>query len=265
MTVPASAPLCIVPAHLRTQEDADHLLRCVLSLSATAPQAEVMVVDDGTIDADIRTGIRLACRELGVLFYALPGHPGFAAAANVGLKRALDSGSDAILVRADAVVSPGWLEALLARTDTQGRPAAIVGARVLSAEGRLRNSGYLFSLLTRSWAPRFEHAPGDLPAALAPCRCPVSSALMLVRHAALEQLGPLDEGMKCGLEDVDLCLRAFAAGAEAIYEPAVTVTRLGLDDAHRAKRLREWAKVTERWMSRKWASADLSPFALEAL
>jgi N-acetylglucosaminyl-diphospho-decaprenol L-rhamnosyltransferase len=265
MTVPASAPLCIVPAHLRSQEDADHLLRCVLSLAATAPEAEIMVVDDGTIDDDIRTGVRLACQELGILFYALPGHPGFAAAANIGIQRALASGSEAVLVRSDTVVAPGWLPALLARTDTQGRPAAIVSVRVLSDRGRVRNAGYLFSNLTRRWAPRFEHAPGELPGALLPVCCPVSSALMLIRHATLERLGPLDEGMKAGLEDVDICLRAFLAGEEAIYEPAVAVTRLGVDDRNRAKRLREWAKGSELWMSRKWAAADLSPFVLEAL
>jgi GT2 family glycosyltransferase len=265
MTVPASAPLCIVPAHLRSQEDADHLLRCVLSLAATAPEATLMVVDDGTPDDDLRTGVRLACNELAILFYALPGHPGFAAAANVGIARALASGSDVVLVRADTVVEPGWLEAMLARTDTDGRPAAIVGARVLGPEGRLRNAGYQFSNLSRAWIPRFEHASGELPGALEPCRCPVSSALMLIRHATLANLGPLDEGMKGGLEDVDLCLRAFAAGEEAIYEPAVAVTRLGEDDRRRTKRLRDWAKGSELWFARKWAAADLTPFVMEAL
>jgi GT2 family glycosyltransferase len=139
MTVPASAPLCIVPAHLRSPQDADHLLRCLLALQATAPAA-----------AD-------------------------------------------------------------------------------------------------------------------PTRCPVSSALMLIRHDVLDELGPLDEGMKAGLEDVDLCLRAFLAGHEAIYEPRVTVTRLGIDERRRSKRLREWADGSAAWMSRKWAAADFSPFVMEAL
>jgi GT2 family glycosyltransferase len=265
MTVPASAPLCIVPAHLRSQEDADHLLRCLLALRATAPAADVLVVDDGTPDDDLRTGIRLACQELGVTFYGLPGHPGFAAAANVGITRALSAGADVVLVRADTVVEAGWLEALLARTDSRGRPAAIAGARVISAEGRLRNAGWFFSQLSRAWAPRFEHARADLPAAAEPTLCPVSSALMLIRRGVLEELGPLDEGMKAGLEDVDLCLRAFLAGHESIYEPRVTVTRLGLDERRRSTRLREWADSSAAWMSRKWATADFSPFAMEAL
>jgi GT2 family glycosyltransferase len=265
MTVPASAPLCIVPAHLRSQEDADHLLRCLLALQATAPAAGILVIDDGTPAEDLRMGVRLACQELGVMHYGLPGHPGFAAAANVGIERAVASGADVVLVRQDTIVEAGWLEAMLARTDGQGRPAAIVGARVISPQGRVRNAGYFFSELARAWAPRFEHARADLPAAGAPTRCPVSSALMLIRHDVLEALGPLDEGMKAGHEDVDLCLRAFLAGHEAIYEPRVIVTRLGLDDGRRSKRLREWADGSALWMARKWAAADFSPFVMEAL
>jgi GT2 family glycosyltransferase len=52
-----------------------------------------------------------------------------------------------------------------------------------------------------------------------PAVCPVGAALTLVRHEALVALGGFDEGYQLGGEDVDLCLRAFAAGGTCIYEP----------------------------------------------
>jgi len=47
MTVP-SAPLCVIPSFLRTEGDLDLLVRCLVSLWSTAPQADVVVVDDGS-------------------------------------------------------------------------------------------------------------------------------------------------------------------------------------------------------------------------
>jgi GT2 family glycosyltransferase len=266
MTVPASAPLCVIPAHLRTAEDAEALMRCLVSLSVTAPQAGVMVVDDATPDADLRDTLRMMSSELGLQHYVLQAQGGFATAANVGLARALLGGRDAVLLRQDVeLTQAGWLEHMLARTDTKGRPAAVVGARIVTSRGRLRSAGWQFSQLARQWAPRFEHASADLPAALQPCRCPVSSDLMLIRHSALEAIGTLDATYLVGGEDVDLCLRVFGAGAECIYEPAVVALRGATADVAPSKRHAELADESRQHLAGRWATSDLSPFVQEAL
>ena len=66
-----------------------------------------------------------------------------------------------------ATVRPLW-SVMRARTDTQGRPAAVVGARLLYPNGLLQHAGVYFSRLNRGFAHRFNHGPGDLPEAQLP-------------------------------------------------------------------------------------------------
>lgn len=259
MTVP---PLCVVPTFLRSDADADVVLRCLVSLWSTRTGADVLVVDDGSPARALVDALVAAAGEVGAELVRKERHEGFAATANVGLRRALAEGRDAVLVNADLeFADAGWLGALLARTDATGRRAAVVGARLLYPNGDIQHAGRQFSALTRTWSHRFRHAPGDLAEAAVPCRCPVSGALMLVRHAALDRIGLLDEELPLGGEDLDYCLRAFEAGLESIYAPgAVAVHREGAFRARPTQRLARWARESEARLAAKWADVDLSPF-----
>jgi GT2 family glycosyltransferase len=264
---PARPVLAVVPAFLREDADLELLLRCLVSLRASAPAASPMVVDDGSPRRDLVEQLQLVCGELGANLFVKPENTGFAAAANVGLQRALVTGADAVLVNADVeLVQPGWLEAMLARTDTQGRPAAIVGARLLRPDGTIEHAGWFFSALTREWWHRFDHAPGDLPEALVPCCCPVGAALVLIRHDTLATVGPFDAEFRLGYEDVDLALRTFSAGLECVYEPAAVAIHAGAAFRGRAtKRSQAWAAASEARLAAKWRGVELSPFVPEAL
>ncbi len=55
----------------------------------------------------------------------------------------------------------------------------------------------------------------------------VSGACMLIRRAALEQLGGLDEDFFLYCEDIDLCARLRDAGWTIHYEPAAEVRHEG--------------------------------------
>jgi GT2 family glycosyltransferase len=257
MTVPASAPLCIVPAYLRDERDADALLRCLVSLWSTQTGADVLVVDDGSPAEALLAPLGAAVAELGYALHATGRHRGFAAAANIGLEQALAHGRDAVLVHADVeFTDPRWLAALAGRTDTAGRPAAVVGARLRFPNGDLQDAGRAFSQLTRTWVHRFQHGPGDLPAALAPTRCPVGDALMLVRAGTLDAVGLLDEDLPGGGADLDYCLRVFDAGLECIYEPAATAI-------HHVDEQR--SDAVDGRLAEKWAGVDLGPFVAAAL
>ncbi len=213
--------LAVVPSFIRSAEDMQVLLVCLVTLRETAPHVRVLVVDDASPAQALVDQLAALAPELGVEVIRRDRNAGFATTTNVGLREALATGADALMVNADMeFVAPGWLEALLARTDTQGRPAAVVGARLLYPSGRLQHAGVYYSLLAREFAHRMHHGPGDLPEALEPCRCPVTAALALVRHETLEAVGLLDEGFDMAAEDMDYCLRVFAAGLECIYEPA---------------------------------------------
>ena len=217
--------LAIVPIYLRTDEDLDVLLRCLVSLRQTAPQAEVLVVDDCSPTTRLVDMIELAAGELEIELYRRPVNGGFSRAVNVGLQRALDEGRDALLVNADIEFDQGpWLEAMLARDDTTGAPAAVVGALLLYPNGLIQHGGVYFSRLYRNWGHRFLYGRPDLPEAHQPYRCPVTGALQLIRHECLVAVGLYDESFRMGFEDVDYCLRVFASGRDCIYEPAARAT-----------------------------------------
>jgi GT2 family glycosyltransferase len=220
VSVPA---LAIVPTYLRAQPELDVLLKCLVSLRSSAPDAQVLVVDDHSPDAALARLAGLAADELGMAFVRKEENSGFAATVNVGLEVARASGADAVLVNADVeFTQAGWLDVMRARRDQHGRPAAVVGARLLYPNGLLQHAGVYFSLLKRSFSHRFLHGPADLPEALVPCRCPVTGALQFIRHEALASVGLYDETFGLGFEDMDYCLRVFAAGLDCIYEPRAT-------------------------------------------
>ncbi|HUR84826.1 MAG TPA: glycosyltransferase family 2 protein [Solirubrobacteraceae bacterium] len=258
----SAAPLAVVPIYLRTAEDLDVLLRCLVSLVQTAPQADVLVVDDCSPVRELVDLLATTAGEVGFELVRRPVNGGFATTVNVGLRRALQEGRDAVLVNADIEFhAPAWLDAMLARSGTDGTPAAVVGARLLYPNGLLQHAGIYFSLLHRGFAHRFNLGPGDLPEALVPCRCPVTGALQLIRHDCLGAVGLYDEAFHMGWEDVDYCLRVFAAGHDVVYEPAACATHAeSLFRSRTAKGQEDWERRSLAVLLAKHGGADLSAF-----
>lgn len=258
----APACLAIVPIYLRTPEDLDVLLRCLVSLRATAPQAGVLVVDDRSPAPELVDLIEIACGELAIELHRKPENGGFSRAVNVGLARARAERRDALLVNADIEFhEPHWLEPMLERTDTTGALAAVVGARLLYPNGLLQHAGVYYSTLHRFWSHRFTFGPADLPEALAPARCPVTGALQLIRHECLAAIGLYDERFRMGWEDVDYCLRVFASGRECIYEPAACATHAeSLFRSRAGDGQDDWERDSWHALVQKYAATDLSAF-----
>lgn len=67
----------------------------------------------------------------------------------------------------------------------------------------------------------------------------LNGAFMLIRRAALDQVGPFDEGYWMYMEDLDLSYRFARAGWVTWYEPGVTVVHVkaGTTGPHRSLRL----------------------------
>jgi GT2 family glycosyltransferase len=247
---------------LRDADELDVLLRCLVSLRQSAPQADVLLVDDGSPAAELVDMVEVVAGELGVELVRRSANGGFAQAVNVGLRRARDEGRDGVLVNAGVEFSaPGWLEAMLARTDTTGAPAAVVGARLLFPDGLLQHAGIQYSTLTRFWTYRFAYGDANLAEANVPCPCPVTGSLQLIRHECLAAVGLYDDSLRMRWEDVDYCLRVFASGRQCIYEPRARAT-------HAESQLRLPPAPSQDTPGRdaamllrvKYASADLSMF-----
>ena len=256
--------LAIVPTYLRTEIHAELLARCLVSLSGTAPEAEVLIVDDGSPNRALVAELEPVAAELGQRVLLKPENEGFARTVNVGLRIALAEGRDALLVNQDLqFLEPGWLELMLARVDEQERPAAVVGAKLLYPTGLIQHGGIFYSRLYRWYDHRFRYGPSDLPEANVPAVCLVTGALQLIRHATLEEVGLYDESFVMGYEDVDYGLRTFDAGLTCVYEPAAwavhheTAIRGGADE----RALTWWKASYDRHVAKNGAR-DHSPFYL---
>jgi len=219
-----------VTARAESAEDLDLHFQTLASVRASAPAAAVLVVDDRSPPEHARV-LELACQELGCTYVVQDAREGRSAGLNVGLTVALEQGMDACFVAAGLVLeSPGWLTRLQARTRTGDTPPAVAGGAVLEGPGLIRQAGYFFSLFRRNWSARLRRVPRELLQVSVPLSCPVSSELLLVRHAWIERIGAVDEQMSGALASLDYCLRVYAAGGDCVFEPTVWARALDTRD-----------------------------------
>ena len=213
--------LIVVPARAETAEEIEPILQTLVSLSATAPEAMALVVDDRS-PAPVAQLIEAAAGELDYAYVLQQDGEGISAAINVGLAAAVDHGMDVCVVHPGLVLeSAGWLERLRARTDKDGTPAAVAGGAVLQVNTTIRQAGYFFSLFRRAWAARLRNVPQELLDVEAPLLCPVSFELALVRKPWIERAGHFDELLDGPHASLDYCLRVSAEGGQCVFEPSV--------------------------------------------
>jgi GT2 family glycosyltransferase len=219
--------LIVVAFREDSPSDVEALLPCLVSLRATAPEAQVLVVEDRAPGGPSLA--EAAAEELGLVYVDQDDGAGLVAAANAGLEVARANGLDAVLVGPDVeLLHAGWLARMQARTDTQGRPAAVVGGRLLHSDGLIAHAGFYFSVLRQRWLDRFMGVPGEVPESHAPTLCPVSARLQLLRNDTLHAVGLPDPELDAPFADLDHCLRVFDAGLECVYEPAAAGRRPGV-------------------------------------
>jgi N-acetylglucosaminyl-diphospho-decaprenol L-rhamnosyltransferase len=155
---------------------------------------------------------------------------GFAAANNLAIR---DGEATYVLVlNPDVRVTEGALDRLVALMD-QRPEVGISGPKLLRPDGSLDHAGRrafptpLSALGHFTGIGRRDGARGALAAYRAPGveRGPVDAvngAFMLIRRAALDQVGLFDEGYWMYMEDLDLSYRFGRAGWVTFYEPEAT-------------------------------------------
>jgi N-acetylglucosaminyl-diphospho-decaprenol L-rhamnosyltransferase len=210
----------------------DYLGRCLQSLQAAAEQTAlaVWVVDNGSSDGSVA----MVREEFpGAHLLVNSGNPGFAAANNRAIRAS--EGRYVLLLNPDAELGPGALAALCAYLDDH--PAvAVVGPQLRNGDGSVQSS--------RRRAPRL--ATGFVESTQVQQRLPRSwltdhyyvndrsdddeqavdwlvGACLLVRRAAIEAVGLLDEGFHMYAEELEWCLRFRRAGWGVVYLPSAQV------------------------------------------
>jgi len=255
------AALNVIPTYVRSEEDLAVVEKTFETLRAQEGSAEVLAVDDHSPARDVMPGLRRAAKRHGVRLHEKDENSGFSRTVNVGLQEALDRGLDAVLVNADIEFKMPFLDAFESTTDSQGRPAAVVGALLLYDSGLIQHAGIYFSFFTRAFDHRFRYGPGSLPEALAPHVCPVTGALQYIRHSTLTRVGLYDETFRMGWEDVDYCLRVFDADLECVYQPTVrAIHHESMFRGERTEKLDEWHQTSIQHLHQKHAKTPLHRF-----
>lgn len=258
-------PLVVIPSYLRDEKELDTTMDAVASVRKTGSMGiDILVVDDGSPEEILVEEMTQKCSELQVDVHPKKENTGFSKTVNIGLRRALQEGRDAVLMNADVEIqTPGWFGHFKRTMDSQGRKAAVVGALLLYPSGMIQHGGIYFSLLTRSFDHLYKYGPANLPEALKKNVCPVTGALQYIRHSTLEQVGLYDESFYMGWEDVDYCLRVFKAGLECVYNPNVRAWHF--EYMFRGKpspKIEEWQHKSFMYLCEKWKDesfADLVP------
>ena len=198
-------------------------LDCLRSLeSVETPNTRAILVDNASSDGTVaavreRYGDRIDIIEN-------PSNQGFAAGNNVGIRRALESSADFILLlNNDTFVAPDFVDQLLRPFADAG--VGIVAPKIYYAEPRdqIWFAGGEISL----WRGIARHIgiretdrgqydrERDIDYA--------TGCAMLVRREVFEKVGDLDPSYEAYFEDADFSLRARDAGFRIRYAPASKV------------------------------------------
>jgi N-acetylglucosaminyl-diphospho-decaprenol L-rhamnosyltransferase len=198
------------------------------SLPRHLPEAPQLVV----VDAGSRDGGAALAREHGAEVVARPNNPGFGPASNAGVERARSDVT--VLLNPDIELRDAALAELVGRA--AGRDA-LLAPRLLEADGSVQRTAHPVPggldaflpalvhppLLPRGARLRFEpwraESPRSVGWAIAAC--------LAARTDVLRSLGPFDPTAFLFYEDLDLCLRARAAGIPTELHPDLVLRHSG--------------------------------------
>ena len=223
----------------------DLLRRCLASLRdhPAAVPTRIHVVDNASGDG---TAEMVAAEFPEVALTVNSENLGFSAANNIVLRRS--DAEYALVLNPDTRLTEGALDALL--RELGARPeVGICGPRLTLPDGSFDHASRRSFPTPLSALGHFSGIGGRLGSGpLAAYRAPdvergpvdaVNGAFMLIRRAALDEVGLFDEGYWMYMEDLDLCYRFKQAGWEIWFEPGVTVVheKAGTTGPERSPRL----------------------------
>ncbi|ROU04334.1 glycosyltransferase family 2 protein [Histidinibacterium lentulum] len=205
-------------------------------------EAEVLVVDNASTDGSVPM---LRAEFPGVRLFESARNLGFAAGNNVALREA--RGRHVMLLNTDTLVHGDVLPKAVAWLDAHPR-VGVMGPKVLNTGGTVQPSCSAFPSLkflsmqtlglTRiarldgyrmtGW-DRSSERRVDV----------ISGAAMIIRRAAMEEVGLLDEAFFFYGEETDWCHRFARAGWALVYVPIPAITHFGNGSAARLDHRRD--------------------------
>jgi len=219
----------VILVHYR---DVEETRRCLASLERACDglSYETFVVDNSP-SQELERGAMLFAPPVSVV--SMMRNVGLARATNCALRRSV--GRYCLCLNPDVLAKPGSIRSLVEFADVHPR-AGIVAARLENRDGTLQLSCRRFYTLEHVLARRTplrvllpsrsinrdhlmedcdHHVPANVDWILGSC--------MLVRAAAVSDVGPMDERFFLYFEDVDWCYRMHERGWDVVYYPEVSM------------------------------------------
>ncbi|HEY5625424.1 MAG TPA: glycosyltransferase family 2 protein [Dehalococcoidia bacterium] len=197
---------------------------CLHSLQAVRYSAmRVIVVDNGSQDDEASTLEREFSGFIDV--QRLPQNLGFAAGANVGIRRALEAGTDyVLLLNNDTVVAPEFLQALVdAASDIPDLAAVCPRTHFYDRPRMIYSTGGEVSLWRGVATQVGRGQDDDGQFERRERRGYADGVCMLIPAEALAEVGLLDEQYFAYWEETDWCVRAAEHGLHCYYVPQAHV------------------------------------------
>lgn len=223
----------LVSLIIPTRDRLPMLSRCLESILEKTDYGayEIIVVDHDSMAADTRTFLAglAGLGEDRVRVLRQQGQFSLASLMNAGAREA--RGTQLLFLHDDvAALHPDWLERMVAQSQRPGVGA--VGARLLSADGRLQHAGIVLGLADGAelvGSGRALDDPGELGRYVLDQEvAAVSAACLLVRREAFDAVGGFDEAaFPVFLPEVDLGLRLTGAGWRTVWTPQASLFHNG--------------------------------------
>ena len=216
------------------------------ALAALGGAHPVVVVDNASAPETARVAERAGAR------YVDPGrNTGFAAGVNTALEHLRGDGRDVLLLNPDARIGTEDLDRLHARLHADPGLACAAPALREPGTGRPGRSCWPWHTPVGAWA----EAVGLARRRLDSRRYFVGGAVLLMRRAALEDVGGLDERFFLYSEDEDWQRRAVGRGWRVLHCPDIVADHGGGGTETDARRLRLRLHAAIEVYVRKWYGA----------
>ena len=191
--------------------------KCIESLFAVGEKTpfEVIVVDDASTDG---TADRLRALPFPVHVVRHPENRGFAISCNDGAKQA--RGRFIVFLNNDTIVLPGWLDAMVARVDSDPAIGLVGNLQIFPDSQKVQQAGIVCGEGKMAYSIYNNDLPADHPAVNKPRELQlIAGSCMLLEQEFFRQVGCFDEAYRNSCEDVDLCMKVRQAGRKVFYEP----------------------------------------------
>lgn len=208
-----------------------YTIQCIESILNNPPDCShaVVVVDNASGDG---SGEQLAARFPTLHHIQTSSNLGFAGANNVAVRQS--AGRYVLLVNSDTLVTPGTVDRVVAFADAHP-DAGAVGGNLVHGDGSFQASHIGFPSLWQEFLVfsqlgmrlLFRNYPSAPPVTTVTEVDWMSGAFLLLRRAALEQVGLMDESYFMYSEESDLQYRLKQAGWKRYCLPDVQTVHFG--------------------------------------